>query len=225
MANLAFLLIEQTPGKDSVTMARNYLSALPLLSKAADGGVVPAMTALADLYREGRGVEPDTLKAESLYLNAVRAGSGDAEKKLMAMNLAGYASLSADKALAEGLRAARSGASTVAFTLYGIAAQGDIPRAYTLLADSYSSAKGTDYNHEEALANYVRGALGGDPSAQFILAELLEIFPDALSGKLPPDAGTEESTPAYWYAKAQESGVTSAREAARILFEETPLPE
>ena len=218
LSNLAFLILSEDTGGDSIATAKKYQEAVPLLSRASDGGNAPAMTALADLYREGKGVEADTIRAESLYLDAVRLRNREAEQKFLAMNLERYARLSPEEALAEGLKAADAGAETVAFNLYTIASAGEIPRAYTLLADSYSSAKGTDYNHELALDNYIKGALGGDPSAQFILAELLEIFPDALQGKLPPDSPEEQATPSYWYSLAESSGVTTAQEAARRLF-------
>lgn len=218
MSNLAYLILSGQRAADSIISESAYARAVSLLSRSADEGVAPAMAALADLYREGKGVEIDTLRAESLYLDAVKGRFQEAEKKLLSMNLDRYASFSPEQALAEGLRAAQAGAFTVAFNLYSRAAQGDIPRAYTLLADSYSSAKGTDYNHEAALSNYILGALAGDPSAQFILAELLEIFPDALSDRLPEGYTDEALSPSYWYALAAAAGVSSARQAADRLF-------
>lgn len=225
LSNLAYILLEPDSLISPCERISRDSKAAELLAKAAEGGVPTAMASLADLYREGRGVEKDTLKAELLYLDAVSAGLEDAEMKLLSMSHERYGSLSPEEALKEGLRAAHSGAHTVAFNLYQKAAEGDIPRAHTLLADAYSSAKGTDYNHSLALQQYALGALGGDPSAQFILAELLEIFPDALSSiDLPLNTNNPTSTDnsqfniQNLYDMAARSGITSAKEAFQALF-------
>ena len=228
VSNLAYILLEPSSPLDSLNQEERDRKAAGLLRKAADAGVVAAKATLADLYKEGRGVEKDTIQAENLYLDAIRSGLQDAEMKLLDMNAARYQTLPPDSALNEGLRASKSGAFTVAFNLYSKALEDSVnnARVHTLLADAYSSAKGVDYNHEKALRHYALGAFGGDPSARFILAELLEIFPDALNGMLAdanqflPAASPEELTsPSYWYSLAADSGITSAREAFRRLFE------
>lgn len=226
--NLAFILLQSDSiplsSGDSLSFRDSLDSeAAALLSRAAEARVPTAMASLADLYREGRGVQKDSLKAEQLYLDAVSAGLKDAEWKLFSMNRDRYLSFSPEKALYEGIRAAKGGAETVAFNLYRRAAVGEIPKAYTLLADAYSSAKGVDYNHALALEYYARGAFAGDPSAQFILAELLEIFPDALQGEewkgkdwMNPELRGKDAQ--YWFSLAAEQGITNARDAIRALF-------
>ncbi|MDE6716908.1 MAG: sel1 repeat family protein [Muribaculaceae bacterium] len=211
-SNLAYLLLQSDSSIDMTERARRDSIAAAMLAKGAEAGIPTSISTLADLYREGRGVERDTLRATLLYLEAVSGGLADAEIKLLSMNQGRYRAMQPGEALEEGLRAAKSGAHTVAFDLYMKAAEGNIPRAFTLLGDAYSSAKGTDYNHSLALSNYLKGAEGGDPSAQFILAELLEIFPDALPGT---DSGRN---PQYWYARAKEQGVNDAKEAMMRLF-------
>ena len=229
VSNLAYILLEPDSALDSAARHDRDSRAAELLSKAAEAGVPTAIASLGDLYREGRGVENDTLQAELLYLEAVSAGLRDAEMKLLSMSHSRYTSLTPEKALEEGLRAAHSGAHTIAFNLYKKAAEADIPLAHTLLADAYSSAKGTDYNHDLALRHYAVAALGGDPSAQFILAELLDIFPDALSSVASNDEIPDEircqlvtnsdfSNPQYWYSLAAQNGITSAHDAFRRLF-------
>ena len=231
-SNLAFLLLRPDSIIDEQERENRDKKAFVLLSESAEGGNAVAMSTLGDLYREGRGVEKDTLRATLLYLDAVSAGFSDAEPKLLKMNKDRYLTLCPDSALHEGLLAAKAGAHTVAFNLFSIASKGDIPKVYTLLGDSYSSAKGTDYNHELALKNYIEGAIKGDPSAQFILAEVLEIFPDILRQRdnipgleayreLEKSAGNNPEdidTPSYWYEKASAQGVTDAQEALRRLF-------
>lgn len=231
--NLAFILL------DSTASPEQEAHAVSLLSRAAEAGLPSAIDRLGDLYRTGRSVTADTTKASMLYLEATRRGAPDAEKKLLAMMYPRYSSLSPQEALNEGLVAAAAGADVVAFTLFNRAAQDSIPRAYALLGDAYAGAKGTDYNNSMAIDNYLKAALGGDPSAQFILAELLEIFPDILNGheiplpspnpdisssaQFPTEIPTFEdlSSPHYWYSRAASSGVTDADSASRLLF--TPI--
>ena len=219
VSNLGFLLLQPDSTINDEQRAEHDLKAAQLLSKAAQADLPAAMATLADLYREGRGVEQDSLEAERLYLGAVARGLPDAERKLLDMNFQRYQTLSPDSALAEGVRASRAGAYTVAFNLYSRAAEGEIPKAFALLGDAYSSAKGTDYNHDLAIRNYYSGAVGGDPSAQFILAELLEIFPDALKDIASEEAPSEYASPDFWYEKASSAGVTSARDAFHRLFD------
>lgn len=242
VSNLAYILLEPDSAINMEERTSRDRRAAELLSQASEAGIAAAMTSLADLYSEGRGVAKDTLKAESLYLEAVGRNFPDAEKKLWIMNADRYNSLSPGEALRTGVRASRAGAYTVAFNLYSRAAEtpeeeeekllpDEMARLHTLLADAYSSAKGTDYNHDSALRHYALGAIGGDPSAQFILAELLEIFPDALndmtidsnalaSGDHDQDISKEDlRSPAYWYSRAAASGIMSAREAFARLFD------
>ncbi|MDE7414142.1 MAG: sel1 repeat family protein [Muribaculaceae bacterium] len=216
VSNLAFLLLRPDSLLSESQKEENERKAADLLKKAASGGLPQGAAMLADLYREGRGVEKDTLQATVLYLEAISGGLRDVEPELLVMNHDRYLTLDPEQALSEGLRAARAGAHTVAFMLYNRAAEGDIPKAFALLGDAYSSAKGSDYNHENSLKNYLRAAQLGDPSAQFILAELLEIFPDAIRGL--GEAGDIPSTPDYWYERAAESGITTAQEAIAHLF-------
>jgi len=207
--NLAYIILLRYPSDaDSLRLAAGYLK------KAADKGLPSAMASLADLYREGRGVEKDTLTARRLYLRATAAGLTDAELKLLSMDAPGYAGLSPDSALNEGIRAALSGAPVAAYNLYTRAAEGDIPRAFALLADASAGAKGTDYDNARARALYLRAARKGDPSARFIVAELLEIFPDVYNDSI----SGEMRTPQYWYDLAAADSVTDAREAMRRLF-------
>lgn len=215
--NVAFLILQ-----DSAADSDELEEAVRFLRESAQAGVPQAAATLADLYRTGRGVEKDTLQAEMLYLQARSAGLDDAERKLMAMNHHRYAAIAPREALREGLRAAQAGAHAVAFRLFSRAAEDSIPRALALLGDAYASAKGTDYNHDKATAYFLRAALAGDPSARFIIAETLEIFPDALS-KAARDSGMqivpEMNVPQYWYDLAAEEGVSDAETALKLLFQ------
>lgn len=78
--NLAFMLLESgTPAADSI--------ALPYLRQAADAGLPTAITTLANMYAQGRALQPDTLTAIALYDRAISLGFHDAE--LYLLNLMG----------------------------------------------------------------------------------------------------------------------------------------
>lgn len=207
--NLAFFILSRDPAPDSIALAAEYLD------RAASAGIPSAMTTLADLYREGRGIKTDSLKARTLYLMAAKRGFRDAERKLLDMDALRYDTLSPSAALAEGLMAADAGAHVVAVNLYRRASEGGIPRATALLADAYSGAKGVDYDNARARRLYLQAAREGDPSAQFIIAELLEIFPDILR---QDSVEGEALSPQYWYDLAARDSVTDARQAAARLF-------
>lgn len=220
--NLAFVLLDTEATSEEETRA------FSLLTRAAEAGLPAAIDRLGDLYRKGQGVEPDTAKAAILYLDATKRGAPDSEKKLLAMMYPRYSELTPEEALSEGLVASAAGADVVAFTLFSRAAEDEIPRAFALLGDAYAGAKGTDYDNSQAIHYYLKAAMAGDPSAQFILAELLEIFPDILNDKitnmeeatgLNPAASSEELlSPHYWYDEAEAGGVTDAETAYRLLF-------
>lgn len=219
-SNLGFLLLNQ-PTADSIADARKAAEYFEIAAKAQ---LPSAISQLADLYRTGRGVETDTLKAENLYLEACALGLENAEKKLLTMMWPKYQNLTPHEALKKGITAANAGADVAALSLYELAASAGEPKAYTLLGDAFSSARGTDYDHDNATAYYFQGAIHGDPSAQFILAEMLDIFPDALNNILENSDINEELFPVltaapFWYEQASAQGVDDAREAMRRLHE------
>lgn len=214
--NLAFLMLQ-----DSTASPESDARAAQYLDFASRNGIPQAMATLGDLYAAGRGVARDSLQAEDLYLQAVSCGLRDAEVKLMAMNHQRYPFLSPHEALDRGLRAAHNGASTIAFRLFSQAAD-SIPRAMALLGDAYASARGVDYNHAKSIEWFLRAARAGDPSAQFILAEQLEIFPDLLAGEALPQ---DMLSPQYWYDRAADSGVTDAATAINHLFANPEPPQ
>lgn len=211
--NMAFILLS-----DSIPPETDTTRGIALLNEAAEAGVGSALDRLGDIYREGRFVEADTVRARDLYLKAISRKAPDAEKKLLSMMYDKYKLLSSLDALKEGIVMARAGAETTAFILFTRAAEDHLPRAHALLGDAYAAAKGTDYNNALALDNYFQGARGGDPSAQFVLAELLEIFPDILSSREEVTENPDYTSPHYWYTRAAMQGVSSAEEAAMNLF-------
>ena len=117
-------------------------------------------------------------------------------------------------------------------------------KALSLLGDAYSRGVGVPYDHDKSVEYYLRGALLGDPSAQFVIAELIDIFPDALtdlystlgepskpctstepfnpseqtiSSELPK-LTPEQQTAEYWYEQAARQGITDAETATLRLL-------
>lgn len=237
--NLGFLLAEGTAVK------RDYPQAIRWLSLASEAGLPTAQSILADLYRQGHGTLPDTAKAEKLYMAAIEGGLADAQLKLLAMMGNKWKILPPDSALSLGRYHYTHRAPLIGITLFeNVAASCVDPDpltneppslaaqyaadAFALLGDAYSRAVGVEYDHDRSVAFFLRGALMGNPSAQFVIAELLDIFPDALSsspakemvdafyeaGRVPDDI----YAPPYWYALAAEKGVTEAATATRLLL-------
>ena len=234
--NLGYLLANG----DKVT--RDYKSALYWLRRAAEAGLPAGESQLADLYRQGLGTEPDTLQAISLYTSAIEHGLSDAELKLLSMMGRKWEQLPVDSMLTLGRYYYTHRAPFIGVTLFENAAAQESAAAYALLGDAYSRGAGVGYDHDKSIEYFLRGALGGDPSAQFVIAELLDMFPDALEGELSalftdsssevfPDSSSgavhdsssgirpdELKSALYWYEKAAACGVTDADTATRRLL-------
>ena len=220
--NLGFLLANS----DKVT--HDYPQAVAWLSKAADAGLPSAQATLADLLRQGQGAPADTLMAVKLYTSAIKGGLRDAELKLLSMMGHDWESLPADSAVSLGKFYYANNAPFIAVTLFENAAAENNADALALLGDAYSRGDGLDYNHDVSLDYFLRAALLGQPSAQFVIGELLDIFPDSLSSAAPEatlaefygsqsEIPSEIYTASYWYEQAACQGVTDSETAAQLL--------
>lgn len=197
-------------------LEQNVEEGLKWLMKASDAGLPVAQSLLGDMYRDGNGVERDTLVADSLYRAAFERGLGDAGYKLYALNVEKYASLSPEEQVETGKYYYLRGTPSEGVKLFYMAsAQGDAT-ALALLGDAYTRAIGVPYDYDLSLKYYAEAAIAGNPSARFVIAELLEIFPDALKNIETVSPLSED--PAYWYEKAAEGGVTDAVSATEMLF-------
>lgn len=217
--NLGYLLA------NSDVVTRDYPQAIYWLTKAASAGLPAGQSQLADLYRRGLGTLPDTALAESLYTKAIENGLQDAELKLLSMKGREWERLSADSAVALGRYYYLHRAPFIGVTLFENAAASSHPEALALLGDAYSRAVGVEYDHDRSLGYFLEAALLGQPSAQFVIGELLEIFPDALSDSVPsailsrfPSLADSVATSAYWYGRAASAGVTDAETASCLLL-------
>lgn len=224
--NLAFILL------NGDSTFRDPQRALSLFRRAADTGLPTAMAQLADLYRSGTVCPPDTDAASKLYLDAAARGLRDAEIKLIAMCRPKWIRTAPDSLLhfAQSIypRIAPTAAvemlRIVADTPDSISSTDSIPPSATALAilgDAKARGLGTPYDYSQSLLLFFRAARLGDPSAQFIIAETLDLTPDVLipiASALQQPLSDEELTPGYWYERAAAHGITDAKNAyARLL--------
>lgn len=228
--NLAFLLLHSDPAH------RDTLRALSPFRRAAEYGLPTAKAQLADMLREGVGAPPDTLEARRLYLEASTLGLSDAEMKLVNMDVERWRTIPSDSLLTLAQKYYPSSAPFAADVILGIILERDstadgspvaspVPpqaTAAAILADAYARGRGVRYDYKKSLEYFYRAACQGDPSAQFILAETLDITPEILSiiGVLPYDPDNDSQR---WYIMAARMGITDASQAySRLLGKRKP---
>lgn len=192
------------------------------LEKASDAGLPVAMDQLGSIYARGLPpVEPDTLRAASLFARAAEGGFRQADRHLLGLMEKKWSLLPPDSAVSLGVRLFTSGKAPVsAVTLFRQAAAEGSPRAWALLGEAYALGRGVGYDNRASMEAFYRAASAGYAPAQYILAELLDIFPDALTDILdsPLDRGQHaDVNAASWYEKAASGGITDAREALEAI--------
>lgn len=214
-SNIGWLLTE---GK---YVEQDFEKAAFWLEKASDRGLTVAMSQLGDLYRDGKGVEKSYETADRLYREAFERGLTDAGYKLMDLREDSVAAMDADQLVREGKYYYLRSAPSIGVKLFYLASEQGNPEAMALIGDAYTRAIGVPYDHELSLLYFAKAADAGNAPAQFVIGELLEIFPDALN-KL--DQTQFESplsdNPFYWYEKAAEAGIKDAEAASRMLLQE-----
>lgn len=218
-----------TPAFSSGERAKPDSLAVIYLTQAAEAGLPQSQTLLADLCVQGRGVAPDTIRAIHLYERAIAAGFPDAELRLLNTIGPRITHFPPEEALSEALRYWNMGAPAIATTILLPLTEASasvtttetstLARIYALLGHAYSRGRGVPYDHHKANEYFARAALLGNPSAGFILAETLEIFPDALTTLLPDltPQQTEPLTPDHLRAQAALAGITTAEAATAAL--------
>lgn len=229
VSNLAYLLLnDSTIGLTPAERVHNDSIAYVYLQKGATAQIPTAFSMLGDMYRDGRWVKRDTLKAAANYEAALERGLGDAEARLIALMGHRWQRLPQDSAFHLGQRYYTGYAPGAGVLLLERAAEipdttGICARAMALLGDAYSRGVGVKYSHDKSLEYFARAALAGNPSAMYILAETLEVFPDALQD-LPSDFPDREvaisrlSDPARLRAEAARCGIHTSTDAHRALF-------
>lgn len=243
VSNLAYLLLNDTvSGRTPEERLAADSTAYAYLVKGANSQIPTAFSMLGDMYRDGRWVKSDTLKAAANYEAALEHGLGDAEARLIALMGHRWQRLPQDSAFNLGLRYYAGYAPGAGVLLLERAAEipdtiGIGARAMALLGDAYSRGVGVKYSHDKSLEYFARAALAGNPSAMYILAETLEVFPDALQDfpsdlrvpttdlqDLPAVFPDRESVisrlsdPARLRAEAARYGIRTSTDAHRALF-------
>jgi TPR repeat protein len=141
---------------------QQYTEALPYFQRAAEGGNTQAMTNLALIYEEGRGVPKDERKAVELYTKAIN-DSDNPDSQAM-VNL-GVMYLNGQGALPKG--------ESKALELFKKAAEADNANGMAMLGAMYEDgAGGLPKDMATALSWYKKSAKKGNEFAQKHLKEL-----------------------------------------------------
>lgn len=189
-------------------------SALYWIRLAAEEGDITAAANLGYLLTEGEGVKHQEDEAIKWLSVASEAGVNGAQIKLTELKEKEWKELPADTLLTTGIKYYVGKSPIVGTRMLELAAQKQNPKAMAVLGDAYSKGLGVPYNHQKSIDYFYEAAKMGEPSAQFIIAEMLEFFPDGI----PVDASGEETGADYWYEKAKEGGVTDSEKAYELLF-------
>lgn len=222
-ANLAYLMLNRA---DDAHNSTTDSIAAAYLKVGAEAGLPTAITQLAGLYETGRGVECDTVRAVNLYDEAIRLGWHDAELRLLNFMGPVWKQMAKEKpseALQEGAYYYRLGAPTTAVEiLSGILPDHPIDPdavpetllnvyadAFAILGEAYSTGNGAEYDNARGISCYAVASRLGNPGAQFVLAELLDLFPDA--------AGEIDLNAYELRRAAAASGITDATSAAFLI--------
>ena len=196
---------------------KNIDSAIYWIRKAADSGDITAAANLGYLLTESDEIPHDYIEASKWLTIAVQEGVTDAQLKLLDIKKEEWLNLTPDSALVLGAKYYTGKAPIIGTEILQTASLGGIPKADALLGDAYSKGIGVPYDHQKAIDHFLKAAKGGDPSAQFVIGELLEIFPDALNNQ-PGMENTDMIFPDYWLNKAAENGVTDSESAYQHLI-------
>lgn len=189
-SNLAFLILNDSTGRFTTLVENPDSTAAAYLTAAADQGLPAACSLLADLYREGRILPADTLRAAELYETAASAGLADAEIRLINMSGPSWNRLPPEDALELGREYFSTFAPRAGTVLLDVAAKDPgITGAHAkfLLSEAYATARGVDYDYYRSLELLRDSALAGYEPARKRLLEVLEMFPDTFPD-IDPDS-------------------------------------
>lgn len=213
MSNVGYMLlnfpdsIEKNDGELGIYSCREQRDSLAAtyLKEASRLGQNTAMSMLGDLYRDGRGVEQDTLLAADCYEQALQHGLSDAEPRLIALMADRWMKLTPDSAYNLGVKYYNGAAPWAGVMLLKqasalpemsdeelsnpsdslkTAVSSQISRAataMTMVADAIGRGYGHRYNHDESLRWYLKGAMAGNKKARQIVEETESFFPDTFT--------------------------------------------
>lgn len=203
---------------NGIAFPQNDLNAAMWWRKAADAALPPAQMQLADLYLSGRVAPPDSLEPLRLLTFAARSGFTDARKRLV--EILEVTTLQSDTIADIAAMLLKGRSPDIAVALLKAPAQNNNPRAIALLAEACARGRGTTRDSQRSTELYYKAAALGNAAAQFILAELLDEFPDALSGIASVG---EQLSASSLRSAAAAAGVATAADAARLLYAASSL--
>lgn len=186
--------------------------AVTYLIRAAETGLPTALTTLGTLFARGRGVSPDTIQATKLFEAAISRGFHDAELHLLNLRGPYWSTLAPASKLELADHYFELGSPLIATDLLASIVPDSLPpvitdslssiviespisgltrseaaHAYTILAKARSLGAGVNYDHNRANRYFAIAAALGDPEAEKIFNETIQIFPDILSSLFSAD--------------------------------------
>lgn len=217
-ANLGWLL-SQKDGRVKYDTDK----ALYWLKKSAQSGNYLPFEAISDIYLQ-RG---DTVVGIQYLDSAAFRGSVQAPYQLLQLREKEYTSLPSDSLINNALHYYHQGSPLMGVLLIeeilnrddASASTGGLARA--IKAQLMSQGYILKYDYDQAQSLFYDAALLGDPSAQFIVAEILDMMPDAFGEtglRNKENVEGELPTAEELRAMAAEKGVTDSRTAISRLL-------
>ena len=185
--------------EDGLGEAVDAQQAIRLYHRGAEGGSEKAQFRLAQVYLEGRLVEPDRVQAERWLRAAADAGYEDAAAQLsqLALGVKSNDYLSARMLESEGRLAD-------AASIYARLSDAGNLRARTRLAWLYEAGRGLERDLERAAELFRSAAEAGDAEAQFALGVML---------KTGAGQQMDADEALYWLRRSASQGYPEARRA------------
>lgn len=235
-ANIGYLYAEGLGVEPDMNKAFEWLKL------AASQNNPVAETQLADLILKNAKFPSDTVESVNLYKKAASHGYSAADVKLSHMISKSQCKVEPDSIIPLSIsyytgHLPYSGIKLLEQYLSRAYEKNGYDRsvAYAVLAHALSHGRGISYNHSLADAMFLKAALLGNPSAEFILSESLEFFPDMFNsresekvlsefykdGKIPENI----YDPSYWRKRAANEGISDSRTAIEKLFNQDAYAE
>jgi len=216
---------------DFIGEKQNYTKAMECDLKAANIGIVAAMTEIGDFYKESRGVRQDYARAMEWYLKAADKGDVDAMRNIgILYNNGQGVKQDYTKALEWYLKAANKGntysmARIAELYEYGRGVNRDYPKAMTWylkaanngdtfsmmnIAYFYADGQGVKKNQQKAMQWYRKAADNGDVDAMYVIGIWYS------KGK---GVKQDYKQAMKWYRKAADKGDKDAMNQIADLYE------
>jgi TPR repeat protein len=173
---------------------KNYSFAFTWFQKSAEQEYAPAQNDLGTLYRYGRGVAQDYVKAAELYMKAAEQGDANGEFNMAVMYDKGYG-IPAD--------------SGKAFEFFQRAALKGVAEAQYNLATMYDAGTVVPKDLKKAFEWYMKAAAQGYSTAQYNVGVMFS-----------RGEGVEKnfSEAADWFKKAASKGDSAAQSSLGALY-------